>query len=381
MGEEEIIQNILSHCSDLTREEIMAIIEKKKVASGGLLTNEAAARLVAAECGVEIKLAKALPRINIAQLIAGLTDVTVYGRVLLVAKPRVFSRPDGNGQLTRLLIADKTGTIQVALWDEKAELAKKIQARQIVKVLHGYVRQSRGETELNVGQRGDIQTTPTNVKESDFPYIEYFLEKIHNITSFHKKVNLEGTIQAIYPLSSFQRNNGTQGKVIRILLYDETGTVPVVFWNEKAEKIAEAEKGTLLLLINAKVKRGRQDGLLELHVDDFADVEILDSRETSLCINDLKEGMIVPSIEGKVATTPILREVTTRKGEKVSVASFELEDNTGKIWVSAWRSHAKKVRGLTVGVKVVLRDVYVQKGFGNQLEITTRSSTEIETEQ
>ena len=127
MGEEEIIQNILSHCSDLTREEIMAIIEKKKVASEGFLTNEAAARLVAAECGVEIKLAKALPRINIGQLISGLTDVTVYGRVLLVAKPRVFSRPDGNGYLMGILPRPERGLRAVlVLLPDRGKLVRRI---------------------------------------------------------------------------------------------------------------------------------------------------------------------------------------------------------------------------------------------------------------
>lgn len=382
MNVEEIVRHILLHSHGLTREEVVMAIEKKKAASGGFLTDEAAARLVAAERGVEIKLKETLHRIYIHQLVSGLNDVTVSGRVLLVNMPQIFPRPDGNGQLARLLIADKTGTIKVVLWNDKAEFARKIRLRQIVKVLHGYVRQGRdGEMELHIGQRGDVQIDLSGVKENDFPSIKDFCEKIANITKMHRKVNVKGVINTIYPASTFQRRDGTQGKVIRMVLEDETGRIPVVFWNEKTEEVAKAKEEIAVLLMNTKVRKDRQNELLELHVEGFTNVEILTPLENPSHIKDLKAGMRIAFIEGTVVTKPMLREVTTRRGERVSVASFELRDNSGKIWVSAWRKHAEKVEKLAEGVKVRLKNVYVQKGFGNRLEITSNASTEIEAEQ
>jgi replication factor A1 len=378
---EDIIQCILSQTQDVAREEILKAIAKKRTASGELLTSEAAARLVAAELGVDIKLAKKLPKIHINQLVSGLNNVTVSGRVLLATTPKAFLHQDRHGQIARLLIADKTGTIKVVLWNDKAKFAKKIQLRHIVKILHGYVRKSRtGELELHVGQQGTIQTTPSDAKECDFPSINNFLEKIHNIRQDHRKTNVKGVIQTIYPMTSFQRHNGTQGKVIRMELKDETGHIPVVFWNERAEDMALAKEGMLLLLMNAKVKKSQNESL-ELHVDNFANVELMNHVENLLRIADLKEGMRVPFIEGTVATKSMFREVTTRKGEKIPVVSFELKDDTGKVWVSAWRKHAEKAESLPVDAKVGLKDVYVRRGFGDQLEITTRSSTKIEVKQ
>lgn len=91
IGVEEIVKHILSKCPDLTREEIVLTMEKKKVAGGGFLIEVATARLVAAEYGVEIKFEMPLPKIYIHQLVPGLNDVTISGRVLLVNKPQVFS--------------------------------------------------------------------------------------------------------------------------------------------------------------------------------------------------------------------------------------------------------------------------------------------------
>lgn len=381
MSVEEIVQHILLHCQDLTRGEVVKAIEMKKAASSGFLTDEAAARLVAAELGVEIKLKETLPKIHIHQLVSGLNDVTVSGRVLNVNKPHSFQRSDGKGQVARLLIADKTGCIQVVLWNDKAELAREIRPRQIVKVLHGYVRKSRGgEMELHVGQRGDVQIAPGDVEDHDFPSIKEFLEKIANISEVHRRVNVEGRIQTMYPASTFQRRDGTQGRVMRLLLKDETGQIPVVLWNEKTEHLINAKEGTTVLLMGAKVRNNR-DGRVELHVENSTNVELLNHHESLPHVKDLKEGMQIVLIEGIVSTKPTLKEVTTRKGEKVSVTSFELKDSTGRVQVSAWREHAEKTKTLAVGAKIKLKNVYVRRGFGDQLEITTHTSTEIEVEQ
>ncbi len=381
MSEEEIVQRILSHQDSMTRKEIAKAIEEKKAASGGFLTSEAAARLVAVELGVKVELEELLPKAYISQLVAGLNDATVSGRVLLVTTPQQFSRPRGNGQVARLLIADKTGSIGVVLWDDKAEFTRKIHLRQIVKALHGYVRRSRdGEIELHIGQRGDVRIIPSDMEESDFPRIEELCEKIGNIDERHRRVNIQGLIKAVYSTSTFQRRNGTQGKVMRIIVEDESGRIPVVFWNEKADDMANAKEGVEVLVMNAKVKKNRRDRRLELHVDYFANVEVQKPCESFLRIKDLKKGMRINLVEGKVATKPVLKEVTTRRGEKVVVASFKLADDTGEALVSAWRKHASKVEGLDVGAKVKLREVFVLKASGDQLEIATRTSSIIETE-
>lgn len=378
---EEIVQHVLSQRSILTREEILAAIEKKRVASEGLLTEEAAARLVAAELGVEMKLEERLPTIRISQLVSGLNDVTVSGRVLFVYKPRASVSPEKGVRMAKLLIGDKTGTVSVVLWDDKAGLAEGVRRAQILKVVHGYVRRSKtGEVELHVGQRGDIQTLSPEVGEGDFPEVEDFCTKIEAISERDRRVHVKGVMRMVSAVSTFQRRDGAAGKVARALLEDGSGQIPAVFWNEKAEDLGEVKEGAVVLLLNARVRRNRQDGKLELHVEGFAHAEVLHHSGDSLRLGDLVEGMQIVSIEGVVASKPILREVTTKRGEKVSVASFELEDAHGRVWVSAWREHAKRIEGLGVGARMRLRDVFVRRGFGGQLEISTRASSAIDVE-
>jgi len=378
MSAEQIVELILLHRNGLTREEILKAIKKKKTASGGLLTEEAAARLVAAEQGVEIRLEKQPPKVYIHQLVSGLNDVTVLGRVLLVNATRADTRSDVGWRMAKLLIGDRTGVVAVVLWNDKAELAEGIQLRQVVKVSHGYVRRSKeGEVELHVGQRGDVQMSHGS-ETDDFPQIEGFCRKIAELGSGNKRVIVEGVIQAIYPVSTFQRRDGTEGKVLRAILKDGSGRIPVVFWNDKAEGMAKVGEGATVLLVNARMRKSRQTEAFELHVEDYASVEVSDRPKCFLRIADLEEGMEVAHIEGTVATGPTRREVTTRGGEKVSVASLELEDSSGRVWVSVWRGHVESVEGLAVGARVKLRGVFVRRGFGGQLEVSTRASSAVE---
>jgi replication factor A1 len=382
MRAEEVVRHILSQREDVTREAVLMAIEAKKTASGGLLTDEAAARLVAIELGTEVTFEQpVVPRIRIGQLISGVSDVTIFGRVFVTQAPKAFRKSDGGeGQVAKLVVADETGHITVVLWNDKADLANRASPGQMVKILHGYVRRSKsGEMELHVGDRGDLDIAPSDVEEADFPSVEDQLDEVANVSEVGRKVNVGGAIRAIRRMSSFQRPDGTQGKVVRAALEDDTGRVPVVFWNEKAEEVANVKEGVTVLLVNAKVKRNRRDRRLELHIDASARVEVLQRHASALHIGNLKEGMKLKALEGRLATKPIEREVVTKRGDKVNLASFELEDDSRRrIAVSVWRESVAAVRDLNEGSKVRLRDVVVRRGFGDQLEISAGASSRIE---
>lgn len=267
----------MSNRKNLTHKEIATAIEEKRIASEGLLTYEAAARLIAAELGVEVNYESLYMQMQIKKLTLGLNDITTTGRVLVISKPRTFTRQNGNGQVARLKIVDKTEKIDVVLWDERTELIKKIQLGDIVRIRHAYVRRSKnGELEIHIGEKGKIQVQPPDINGIDYPTIEKFLTKIEHITALNKRTNVKGIIQRMSPISTFQRENGTQGKVARVILKDKTADISVVFWNETAEEIHKIREGDEVLLMNPKVKENQHEGKLELHLDGFSNIKITD---------------------------------------------------------------------------------------------------------
>ena len=347
------------------------------------MTEETAARLVASELGIEITQELLhLKEIPISDLVSSLNNVTVTGRVLIAHQTQTYNRKDETeGQLARLLIADKTGTLRILLWNDKAELVRneKLQQGQIVRVLHGYVREARdGDLELHLGQRGELQINPSDVKESNYPETSSFMAKIGEVTGKQKKANVIGTVQSISQVTVFQRRDGTEGKVLRMMLEDATGQITAVFWNDQVDAVNHVQIGDRLEIMDAKVKE-QIDGRLELHVENRVHVVRLSPLpEEVVKIESLEKESGPITLEGVVRIKPLKKEVTTARGEKINVTTFELDDASGKIWVSAWREHAEVAEHLTVGTRIKIKNAYVRKGFRDNLEITTRASSKIE---
>jgi len=265
MSIEANIEKILKFRQDLTREEILKRIKEKKKMAEGFLTDEATVRIVASELGVELPQESFRHEILIKDLISGLNDVTVVGRITRIYPIQTFVRSDmTEGKVAHLLISDKTDELKVVLWDNKASIAEneRVKEGQKIRVLHGYTREGR-------------------------------------------------------------------------------------------------------------------NGKLELHLGKQSDLQVLSPEEEKVKIAEIKTEGGPITVEGVIATTPDRREVTIR-AERVAVTSFDLSDETGKIRVSLWRKLASTAKDFNVGTKIKIRNVYVKRGFGDQLELTSRSATLIE---
>ncbi|MDH5459731.1 MAG: OB-fold nucleic acid binding domain-containing protein [Candidatus Bathyarchaeota archaeon] len=376
---EKIIEQILSRHPEISREEILERLEREKRKTDGLISDEILLRMIAAELGVEFSREIPMPTLSIRDLIPGLSDVTVVGRVVAVFPSKTF-KADKSGKVASLLIADKNDILRVVLWNDKVSLIEsgKLKVGQITRFSHGYTREDYGgRVELHIGDRGEIEVNPKNVEAKDYPTIGKFVTKIGDITKTrkNKKVNITGIVKELFPISTFKRRDSSSGKVMRFTLADETAEIPVVVWNEKVDELEKTlKKGVKLQVVNAKVKKAISKGL-EIHVNAGTYVEALAPAEEFLKIADLKEDLNHVNVEGEVVTKPMLRNVKTSKGELVNLAVFELKDETGRIWVSTWRRHTDKIISLKVGDKVIIKNAYVKKGFGNQPEISTRNTT------
>jgi len=378
---EKIIEQILLRHPEISREKILERLEKEKRKTDGLISDVILLRMIAAELDVEIPSETSMPTLSIEDLVSGLNDVTVVGRVVAVFPSKTF-KGKRSGKVANLLIADKNSVLRVVLWNDKTSLIEsgKVKVGQITRFSHGYSREDySGKVELHLGDKSEVEINPNDVEAKDYPTISKFITKIGEIAQTHKnkKVNITGTVKKLFPTSTFERRNSSSGKVMRFIFADETSEIPVVVWNEKVDELKKVlKKGVKLQVVNAKAKKAMGEGL-EIHVNAETYVETIAPAKDFLKIADLKEGLSHVNVEGEVVTKPTLRNVKTSKGELVKLAVFELKDETGRMWVSAWRRHADSVKDLKVGGKVVMKNAYVKKGFGEQPEISTRNATSV----
>lgn len=371
-GTDEIIKRILALRPQLTREAVERLIDEERAKAAGLLTEEAAAHLVASNLGLDGAGERIEAKLRIGDLTSGLRDVSLTGRVIHVFPARSFSRRDGSeGKVLRMLLGDRTGSVAIVCWDEKADhvAASKVRPGKTVRVLHGYTRERRGEVEVNVGSRSQIYLEPMDAVDEDYPPVASFFKtpgEVHGAGS----VNLVGVVVDRYPASTFTRRDGSVGKVSRLVLEEGGGRTNVVLWDDRVDELGGVELGTRLRLVNGSA-RLRDDGSTEVHINWATAVEVLEvgvepeepvSPWTKL--GNLRADMHGVNVAARVVQIGRVREFTRRDGSVGNVASVLLEDDSGSVMLNLWGGDVELLRELSVGSVVTVENGYTRMGLG-----------------
>ena len=174
MAIEEVI-DVVAGKTGLSKEEILLKISNKQNELSGLVSEEGAAYIIANELGVQTKNNIVEKAVAVSDVTNGMKSATVNGRIMGIFGPHSFKTKKGrDGKVANLEVADKTGSIRIALWNmsdiEKVE-KNEIKVGDIIQVKNGYVRPGyRGGLEVNLGSRGILITDP-EVNPDDFPAV------------------------------------------------------------------------------------------------------------------------------------------------------------------------------------------------------------------
>jgi len=273
--EEELIQQILSKNPEIKLKQILEDLETEKTKTAGLISNATLLRLIAARYGIQDLQNKDFDRsLSIGSLIPGLNDVTVTGRVVTIYPPKAFEGKK-SGKIASLMAFDENGIIRVVLWNERVELVEtgKLKVGQVARFAHGYTREDRnGKIELHIGEKSEIEIEP-QCKKEDGRFVCKFATKIKDVTRSQNNIHLQGTVKKLSPSTKFKTETMT-GTVLHFNLSDDTGEIPVVVWNAKAEEVEKTiSVNANLRLINARAK-ANQNGQIEIHVDSYTYVDV-----------------------------------------------------------------------------------------------------------
>ncbi|RLI45252.1 hypothetical protein DRO69_05660, partial [Candidatus Bathyarchaeota archaeon] len=241
--------------------------------------------------------------------------------------------------------------------------------------------------ELHVGTRSEIQVFPPDATEGEYiSALSPKITKIQKLKPDMQDVDVLARVIHAGEVREFKRPNGETGQVSTLLIKDETGVVSLNLWDEKAALSEQLHPGDIVLIEgaytrerfgNLRLNIGRR-GRLKLNPR-LAEAEKLPPyEEMTKKISEIREEDGPVTVKGTIIAAPNVREVVTAREERVTVASFELADDTGKIRVSAWRKLAEIARDFAAGTWIEIKNAYVKKGFTGELELTTRSFTTIE---
>ena len=352
--------------ADVPFEEFEAAVEQKVEDMGGLADEETAAMLIAHELRDE--------EVNsVADIEPGMDDVKFLAKVMTVGEVRTFERDgeDEDGHVLNVEVADESGRVTISLWDQVAVDAKEnLQTGDVLRVMG---RPKEGYSGLEVAVD---KVEPDEDAEVDVDAVEEY--RVEDLTMGASDVDLLGVILDTDTVRTFDRDDGSEGKVSNLTVGDETGRVRVTMWDDTADRVEELEAGETVEVVDGYVRE--RDGDLELHVGSRGAIETVDADveyvpETT-DVADLELDDVV-DIAGGVIETSEKRTFDRDDGSQGQVRNVRIKDDTGEIRVALWGDKAD--RDIDLADRVVFTDVEIQDGWQDDLEASAgwRSSVSV----
>ncbi len=244
MKTEAYINKILKE-TNLEREQIQEMVEKKREELKGLISEEGALFVLAKELNVNLNDRLIELEINISELNPSTKNVTLIGRVKDIYKGRNYNKKEGGtGYVASFFLQDNTGNVRVVVWDDNLRLffEPEFGMNCLVKIINGHPKMGKfGDIEIHVGRFGKIIVSPEDVDHEKYLKITDDVILIKDIKESHQAITVEGKIIEKSRINEFTKEGGEKGKVSSLRLIDATGTIIVIFWGNDVEKLKGVE--------------------------------------------------------------------------------------------------------------------------------------------
>jgi len=319
----------LENKSNLKKDDILNLVEKKYLEMKDLITREGAVYLVARELDIDLP-DNTRARAPIKNVLPGMRNVNVIGRIFRISKINEFTKSNGTaGRVSNIFIGDNTGFVRIPLWDEQVKLLEEnvISIGDIIQVSNGLARENVfGDVEISLGRFGAINALEDY---TELPPIEDLSKMFLSIAPERTDISavisggnfeIKGTIVQLFrgnflfsicPMCSGKIENNrciehgdvapSHALVLSFVLDDSTGDLRCVLFRESAEKMCnvaseelselEPENRYQLLsgklvgrqvILSGKVRKNKIFDRLEMMVNDFKDINPLEESKKLL---------------------------------------------------------------------------------------------------
>ncbi|WP_435067865.1 single-stranded DNA binding protein [Haloplanus sp. C73] len=347
--------------TDVEFEEFEAAVHDKVEQMGGLADEETAAMLIAHELEDE-------EVSGVADIDPDMNEVKFLAKVIGVGDLRTFER-DGEdvdddaeeGRVINVDVADETGQVRVSFWDRMAQSVDdgELAVGDVIRI-KGRPQEGYSGVEVSADQAEVDEEAEVDVQIQD-------TYRVDDLSLGLSDVNLRGRVLATDSVRTFDRDDGSEGRVANLTLGDETGRVRVTLWDERADRATELDTGTSVEVVDGYVRE--RDGDLELHVGSRGAVEEIDEEvhydpeTTDIADLELDE---TADIAGGVIETDEKRTFDRDDGSEGQVRNVRIKDETGDIRVALWGEKADF--DVDLADYVVVTDAEIQEGWQDDLE-------------
>ena len=358
---EEKIQSIIKQTSK-TREEIEIAIEKKINEFNNLITRESALAMILTELGMK----KETNKINIKDLEALMSEISITGEIVFLSYPQYFKRKDDTqGALQKLIIKDDTGFLKIILWGEdfKTNELKKGDNVTITKL---------NIKENNEKKKEAHSSSNTEIKKED--EVKKNEEKIKTIAIKDIKENMyeisiEGKVVEKSEIKKFIKKDGLKGQVQFLEVMDNTGSCKINFWNNSNEKIEKIAKDDVIKISNV-VSDNKYFDNINIEIGKYTEIKKTvneslkkikakqKSEAKEYKINQIKKNNELISFYGKIEKIDDVKEFIRKTDEKGQLKKITIKDNTDSIEATFWNEKIKLLEKLKIGDIVHIENIY-----------------------
>jgi replication factor A1 len=342
--------------TDVDEETFREAVEEKVEQMGGLADEETAAMLLAHELSEN--------EVNaVADVEPGMEEVKFLAKVMAVGDLRTFERDgeDAEGRVLNVEAADESSAIRLTFWDEQAASIDdgQLEVGEVLRI-KGRPKEGYNGLEVSVDKAEPDPDVDIDVEPGDGSSIDA-------LTMGQSDVNVRGLVLDTDSIRTFDRDDGSEGRVANLTLGDETGRIRVTLWDERADRADELEPGDAVEVVDGYVRE--RDGSIELHVGDQGAVDEVDEEVAfepeADSIADVEIDDTV-DIAGVVRSTDPTRTFDRDDGSEGQVRNIRVQDDTGDIRVALWGDKADKEIG--PGDEVLVADVEIQDGWQDDVE-------------
>src|SRR3989339_373767 len=97
--------------------------------------------------------------------------------------------------------------------------------------------------------------------------------KIDELLPGMRKVHFTGKVITIYPLRTFTTKSGEEGKVVNMIIADDTSNIKLVFWDTNHIRMiekGEIKEGVSIEIFSGNMRQG------EVHMGSFSELKLSD---------------------------------------------------------------------------------------------------------
>lgn len=244
----EQIKKKITEEKKISNEEVEAKIKAKLEELSGLISEEGAAHIIANELGVNL-MKTGDGQTKIGNLIPGMKDVEIAGRVIRKYDIRTFKKDQGEGKVAKFLVGDDTGITMITLWNDKTDWMSEIQEQDIIKATGLNIRDNNGRSEAHAAEGSQLTKNPEGVEiQRNTQTQQLQKKKISELTEQDQNVELFVTIVQVFDPKFFEpRTQGEVGSaVLNLFVDDGSDNIRTVFWKDQIQNLLEINETELM---------------------------------------------------------------------------------------------------------------------------------------